>query len=296
MFLMLCMLVGVQMLSAQIITSAQVGKVKKEKKVYAQEPHEKGWRGFVEAAYSVDVYAHSGLDIVATYGYQINNWIYVGAGGGFMLSEVDGLYADVSHQENIYDDFLEQYGYGFIITRKDGTIETQSSYEYDRHSRGDGKCWQSIYQEDVEFTNGNVIDNTAYNSILFSLPLYVNARFFMTSTKVKPFADVKLGGMIPLGTKELFYEKIICEVPANSHYNARKQCTSFTRAKYNYGGVYFQLGFGAEYRKFSFSFNYALKGYTAMRLDDSTPDSKEVVETYHGVNPGTFTFNFGYSF
>ncbi len=264
-----CMLLSMQVLSAQIITSAQVAEVKKEKKVWDKEPHEKGWRGFAEIAYTIDAWGRSGMDLMATYGYQFNNWVYAGVGGGILMSGIDGFYADLIHLGTDWNDY-------FVGIDKEG-----EEYAYMRY---DNRNWDEIttpkYSENQEFD---------YHTVLFSLPLYANMRAFFLSTKVKPFTDIKLGGMIPLGSRELFYKQYTCRHKGDHNY---AECPSLTRAKYRYGGIYFQWGFGAEYRNYSLSFNYALKGYTALLLNDAN----EVVDKERNVNPATFTFNFGYSF
>ncbi len=260
------MLLSMQVLSAQIITSAQVAEVKKEKKVWDKEPHEKGWRGFAEIAYTVCAWGNSGMDLMATYGYQFNNWVYVGAGGGILMNGTDSYHVDAIHKN------LSAYE----VHGNDGYTENFSYGNYRRH-------WQHIA------TQKDRLYHWSDRTVLFSLPLYANVRAFMLSTKVKPFFDMKLGGMIPLGSRELYYEDMTCEDTRNEYH---EDCTAVTRAKYRYGGIYYQMGLGAEYRNYSLSFNYALKGYTAMKLGESD----KVIEQDHRVHPATFTFNFGYSF
>ncbi len=251
----------------------------RERKVWDKEPHERGWRGFAEVAYTIDINAHSGLEFVATYGYQFNNWIYAGVGGGLMIQGISGYYADITHNR---DDI-------YIVRNKDGNTFT------DRWL--DKGHWSEIgYKRNNKFGDAfyNGYTQSYYNTALCSMPLYANMRIFMLSTKVKPFCDIKLGGLVPLGARAIFYERIVCNYyhVDDNHDN----CKELTRAKYRYGGVYFQCGLGAEYRKLSLSFNYAIKGYRALLLAEYPSDSKEVVDIYRSINPGIFTFNIGYSF
>ncbi len=275
-----CALLSVQLISAQIITSAQVGKVEKIRKVWDKEPHEKGWRGFAEIAYTVDCNAHSGLELMATYGYQFNNWIYAGAGGGLMVMGITGYYVEMEHNGEEYDD-----SNAFLFKDRDGNIRYDEwgpdSYEDE---------WERCFWNNKTHKGHDKDDmyNANYNTALATLPLYANVRAFFLSTKVKPYCDIKLGGMIPLGAKEIYYSKMTCNYIDKYH----DGCSELVRAKYRYGGIYFQAGLGAEYRQYSLSFNYSLKGITALRLDESN----EVIDKKREINPGIFTFNFGYSF
>ncbi len=248
----ICLLMSVQIMSAQIITSSQVGrveKVKKSKKVFEQVPLEKGYRGFVEAAFNANCEKMHGIgagfDILTTHGYQINNWLYLGAGVGLIGTGQEGYYRYVVHDAQGH----------FISYWLDGSV-------MEKQGRG-------------------------YKTMLFSIPLYANARFYVTNTKVKPFADIKVGGLISVGSKDLDFEYSTChDEDCDGEEETYSQFTSQQK------GIFFQLGLGLEYKWFDFSVNYAVKG----RHISEYRTKNIAYASYNVIDLLNFTLNFGYNF
>lgn len=260
----ICLLMSVQIMSAQIITSSQVGTVEKvknpqkPKKEFEKVPLEKGYRGFVEAALSLNILSGTvpGFDLLTTQGWQANNWLYLGAGTGLL-----------------------------------GTGQLNHSY-----------------LEHNYVNNREYIDNYTL-ALTFSIPIFANVRFYVLDTRVKPFIDVKIGGLIPIGPATAEVREFINDGKWNTgciissgysgyHYGTTEVMVPVGESLYRkydsrQSGVFFQFGFGVEYKRFDFGFNYVLKGrhITEYRNTGNVPYA-----SFYGMDPLSFTFNFGYNF
>ncbi len=219
----LCLVLGTQIVSAQIISSKQVTvrqpkKVEKPKREKYKEI-EKGYRGFVEAGYSMhhgvgDIL--SGFDILTTHGYQFNNWVFLGGGIGIVGAQAESRYSG----------------------------EIGSAFE------------QPI-------------------KMLFSMPAYINARFYCSRTHVKPFIDIKIGDLIPLTFDDrqwAYYSGDAYEGWSSGGGQNKQHSVTCTNS-----GYYASLGLGLEYKRYALGAtllgirgNYDTfdDGSTYVRLDD----------------------------
>ncbi len=287
----ICTLLCVQIVSAQIITSKSALTREVPKNSLEKNPIEKGYRGFVEVAYTLstteyesyegsdgtdwsDSYSFStghGFDILTTHGYQFNNWVFVGAGVGLIGSGVHAFYVENFH--------VNGYSSKSYSTNKDGN---RCGYVYYPDRNGlmrDGTF--SVEGEEGEF---------CYNTVVFSLPIYANMRIYMTQTKVKPFFDAKIGGLLSFRPKEVGYIKEVCnDKSCNDHYE-------FYHKERKSSGVYFQCGLGVEYKFLALSVNYSLKGYKEMENYRHYYDYTSQNRVDSGLDYGVFTFNLGYNF
>ncbi len=220
-FIAICMLVSVQIISAQIITS----KTMTIKKTYY--PLKSGYRGFVEGAATLNVAysANVGFDVLTTHGYQCGNWFYIGVGAGFIGTG-------------------ERVGFGNCTTTKHEqyTDYIQGHYIYGQKEREEYENYES------------------YSALLYSIPAYLNARIYLSKTKVKPFFDFKAGYMFSLNTKEVerYDYKIECDIPKDKCDFEHEEKSEVRTISYN--GIYGQAGFGLEAKHFDFSLNYSLRG------------------------------------
>ncbi len=246
-----CLMLGLQTLSAQIIqvetktTTVDTTFLppveppapeppKPKKKInLVKHPIPKGWRGFAEAAMSINFGTYDpslGLDLLVTYGYQVTTWFYAGAGGG--------LLGTAGH---LWDQTL--------------------SHRYDP---------QKVAYRDYHYT------------MIMSLPLYGNVRFYCLPTIVKPYFDIKMGAMIPLHSRQVDYGGEVWGNNGSIEYDE----------KYNrHGGLYTQFGLGVEYKQYSFSVNYSIRNYRRVYHKDD-----QVVYLSRGTNASIMTFNLGYNF
>ncbi len=281
----ICTLLCVQIVSAQIITSKSALTREVQKNSLEKNPIEKGYRGFVEVAYTISATEYEsyegsygndwdnsyffstghGFDILTTHGYQFNNWVFVGAGIGLIGSGVDAFYVKNFHNA---DD--TRYS-----INKDGN---QGSYI---------DSWALVNDNHVYDGDCN------YNAVVISLPIYANMRVYMTRTKVKPFFDAKIGGLLSFRPKEVGYITDVCNIKGKgSCYNCDYE---YYHNERKYSGVYLQLGLGAEYKFLAFSVNYSLKGYKEREnycRHSSTPGN----DVDSGLDYGVFTFNIGCNF
>lgn len=156
-------LILAQTLSAQIITSRSVVQ---EKKVTAQYPLKKGYRGFAEASMSINAGGGNklGFNISTIHGYQFNHWLYAGGGVGFegtsglgfesynseiekgvMLMTVP-VFVDIRtyFTRTKFKPFLElQLGYKIACGSKEDTVY-YSEESYYRHTYKSGKLHMSL--------------------------------------------------------------------------------------------------------------------------------------------------------
>ncbi len=264
-FIALCVLLSTQMLSAQIISSQSVTvrKVEKER-TYYDIP--KGYRGFAEVAYSVNFLDRmaSGFDVLTTHGYQCNNWLFIGAGVGFIGTGHKNYEGNIS---------IEQHNY-----------PTYNSPAM-RAPKGSVGITPDIYQHYEE----------SQSHIALSIPLYANVRVYCSRTQIKPFVDLKLGGIIPLNsiiTEEKSIDCVVGEYCDTDH-------STYSSAQKN-GGFYGQLGLGVEYKRYALSINYALRGckhestHISQYWNNSQPEQS--TETSKSINPAILTVNFGVNF
>ncbi len=115
-------------------------------------------------------------------------------------------------------------------------------------------------------------------TMIMSLPLYGNVRFYCLPTIVKPYIDIKMGAMIPLHSRQVRYGGEIWDIEYDEKY-------------IRFGGLYTQFGLGVEYKQYSFSFNYSIRNYREVyRKTD------QIVYLERGTNARILTLNLGYNF
>ncbi len=129
-------------------------------------------------------------------------------------------------------------------------------------------------------------------TMILSIPLYGNARFYCLNTKIKPFFDIKMGGMIPLHNRQVIqgftefrgYDSDIYIKPNHTNFN-------YDEGYIRYGGFFTQIGLGVEYKQYFFSFNYGLREVHQKFFKDG-----QIKQLGKYINASMITFNFGYNF
>ncbi len=214
-FIAICLLISVQMISAQIITSRNM--VVERKVIKKEYPHalKSGYRGFVEAAGTLDIDLVQdgigfGFDVLTTHGYQCGNWFYIGVGAGFSAIQ-------------------EQFGYNIAKTHYPKFSDTEYDYSYGFH-------------EDAV--------------MLYSLPVYLDMRLYMSRSRVKPFLGIKAGYSFGFNTKETDRTEVTCLREYCEEHDSEFEVFSTTK---KYSGLYTQFGLGLECKHFDFSLNYSLR-------------------------------------
>ncbi len=204
----ICLVLSVQIMSAQIITSKSTVVQKVEKTPTLLE---KGYRGFVDVAAGGIGYFPTCFQfaISTTHGYQFNHWLYLGVG-------------------------VELLGLQTRIKYKDA---------YDEH-------WN--------------------HDLNFSLPIYANARFYLTQTHIKPFIDARIGYAIPLHWSTGLLSR-------------RGHADDLSRTN----GLYGSLGVGIEYKCFDFAANW-----TPIQADSKGLER----EANKDIVVASFTFSATYNF
>ncbi len=140
------------------------------------------------------------------------------------------------------------------------------------------------------------------STILFSVPIYADARLYMSKTKVKPFVDIKLGYMLPLNSKKHILE-IICDIPSTdrysdhwsySHDNDWYGHSHYTTIRYN--GLYSQIGLGIESKHMTFGVHYSMRGYKEEDYYYDVNDNASFYDRRTRLNAWTMTVNVGVHF
>ncbi len=113
-----------------------------------------------------------------------------------------------------------------------------------------------------------------------SMPLYVDVRFYTAHAGVKPFFNIKLGGLIPLN-------EFTTKLDPKSDYSER---SNFIVVQKN-GGFYSSFGFGIENRHFTWSITYGIRGIHS-EYDTLSPSLVKPKT----INPGVLSYNFAVNF
>ncbi len=119
-------------------------------------------------------------------------------------------------------------------------------------------------------------------TMIMSLPLYGNVRFYCLPTIVKPYFDIKIGSMIPLHSRQVDFETYTLYKFGSIGYDEE-----YIR----FGGLYTQFGLGVEYKQYSFSFNYSIRNYRKVYCK-----ADQIVYLERETNAWILTLNLGYNF
>ena len=89
--------------------------------------------------------------------------------------------------------------------------------------------------------------NNKYRAMKYMIPVYADLRTYFSRTHVKPFVELQLGGVIPIGGDKI-KERTFGSAPDYSYYGY-KTCDH----------LHLQAGFGIEYRRLTTKLSWRLR-------------------------------------
>ncbi len=138
-----------------------------------------------------------------------------------------------------------------------------------------------------------ILDYSVDTAMMYSLPIYLDMRIYMSRGKVKPFLDIKAGYAFGFNIVDKDRWETTCFRPNCPGHDSEFEVEYLETMKYS--GLYTQFGFGLECKHFDISVNYSMRGNQRHIVSDT--DNVSGWDAFHNrLNYAILTLNLGVNF